>query len=111
MLDAPVSGSISLVEQGKLSIMVGGHRGRLRQPPSRLLEDIGQKVTYIGENGLALSMKLATNISIAVQMLAFAEGLLLADARRYRAVTLAAGVMTQSPIGSPMLQSTGTAGS
>ncbi len=71
MLDAPVSGSISMVEQGKLSIMVGGHRATF-DSAKPLLEDIGQKVTYIGENGLALSMKLATNISIAVQMLALA---------------------------------------
>jgi len=50
MLDAPVSGSISMVEQGKLSIMVGGHRATF-DSAKPLLEDIGQKVTYIGENG------------------------------------------------------------
>jgi 3-hydroxyisobutyrate dehydrogenase-like beta-hydroxyacid dehydrogenase len=48
-------------------------------------------------------LKLAINISLAVQMVAFAEGLLLADRAgvdRERAVE----VMTQSPIGSPMLK-------
>ena len=70
-------GSISMVEQGKLSIMVGGHRATF-DSAKPLLEDIGQKVTHIGENGLALSMKLATNISIAVQMLALAESVVLA---------------------------------
>ncbi len=48
-------------------------------------------------------LKLAINISLAVQMLAFAEGLVLADRAgidRKRAID----VMTQSPIGSPMLK-------
>ena len=48
-------------------------------------------------------LKLAINISLAVQMLAFAEGVLLAERAgidRRRAVE----VMTQSPIGSPMLK-------
>ena len=30
-------------------------------------------------NGLAVSMKIATNLSLAVQMLAFSEGVLLAE--------------------------------
>jgi 3-hydroxyisobutyrate dehydrogenase-like beta-hydroxyacid dehydrogenase len=48
-------------------------------------------------------LKLAINISLAVQMLAFAEGLVLAERAgidRRRALD----VMTQSPIGSPMLK-------
>ena len=41
MIDAPVSGSVSLVEQGKLSVMVGGDRATFdRVKP--LLEDIGK---------------------------------------------------------------------
>jgi len=102
MLDAPVSGSISMVEQGKLSIMVGGHRATFdRAKP--LLEEIGQKVTYIGENGLALSMKLATNISIAVQMLALAESVVLAEKAGVARET-AIEVLTNSAIASPLVQ-------
>ena len=48
-------------------------------------------------------LKLAINISLAVQMLAFAEGLLLAE-RSGIDRQLAADVMTESPIGSPMLK-------
>ena len=48
-------------------------------------------------------LKLAINISLAVQMLAFAEGLLLAE-RAGIDPKLAVEVMTQSPIGSPMLK-------
>jgi 3-hydroxyisobutyrate dehydrogenase-like beta-hydroxyacid dehydrogenase len=102
MLDAPVSGSISMVESGKLSIMVGGNRATFdRAKP--LLEDIGQKVTYIGDNGLALSMKLATNISIAVQMLALAESVVLAEKAGVSRET-AVEVLTNSAIASPLVQ-------
>ncbi|HVG71928.1 MAG TPA: NAD(P)-dependent oxidoreductase [Vicinamibacterales bacterium] len=102
MLDAPVSGSISMVEQGKLSIMVGGPRATF-DSAKPLLEDIGQKVTYIGENGLALSMKLATNISIAVQMLALAESVVLAEKAGVARET-AIEVLTNSAIASPLVQ-------
>jgi len=102
MLDAPVSGSISMVEQGKLSIMVGGHRATF-DSAKPLLEDFNQKVTYIGENGLALSMKLATNISIAVQMLALAESVVLAEKAGVARET-AIEVLTNSAIASPLVQ-------
>ncbi|MGH9239541.1 MAG: NAD(P)-dependent oxidoreductase [Vicinamibacterales bacterium] len=102
MLDAPVSGSISMVEHGKLSIMVGGQRATF-DSAKPLLEDIGQKVTYIGENGLALSMKLATNISIAVQMLALAESVVLAEKAGVARET-AIEVLTNSAIASPLVQ-------
>ncbi len=101
MLDAPVSGSVPQVQAGTLTIMVGGdERAYSRVEP--ILRELGAP-THIGENGQGLVLKLAINISLAVQMLAFAEGLLLADRAgidRKRAVE----VMTQSPIGSPMLK-------
>src|SRR5438128_11765601 len=82
--------------------MVGGERETFdRIAP--LLEDIGPKVTYVGSNGLAVSMKIATNISVAVQMLAFAEGVLLAE-RSGIARDTAVDIITHSAAGSPMLQ-------
>ena len=78
MLDAPVSGSVITLEEGKLSVMVGGDDGDVREALP-ILQDIGPKVTYVGDNGLAVSMKIATNLSLAVQMLAFSEGVLLAE--------------------------------
>jgi 3-hydroxyisobutyrate dehydrogenase-like beta-hydroxyacid dehydrogenase len=102
MLEAPVSGSVSLVEQGKLSIMVGGKRDVLDQVKP-LLDDIGQKVTYIGDNGLALSMKIATNVSIAVQMQALAESVVLAEKAGVPRET-AIDVLTNSAIASPLVQ-------
>jgi len=102
MVDAPVSGSVLTLEQGKLSIMVGGDRETFDRI-KLLLEDIGPKVTYVGSNGLAVSMKIATNISVGVQMLAFAEGVRLAEKSGIARET-AVDVLTHSAIGSPMLQ-------
>jgi len=102
MVDAPVSGSVVTLEQGKLSVMVGGNRSTFdRVKP--LLEDVGPKVTYVGANGLALSMKIAINLSLAVQMLAFSEGVLLAEKSGIARET-AVDVLTHSVIGSPMIQ-------
>jgi len=82
--------------------MVGGRRETFDRV-KRLLEDIGPKVTYVGENGLAVSMKIATNLSLAVQMLAFSEGVLLAEKSGIARET-AVDVLTHSVIGSPMVQ-------
>jgi 3-hydroxyisobutyrate dehydrogenase len=102
LLDAPVSGSVTTLQQGKLSVMVGGRRATFERVKI-LLEDIGPKVTYVGENGLALSMKIATNLSLAVQMLAFSEGVLLAEKSGIARET-AVDVLTHSVVGSPMIQ-------
>jgi len=102
MVDAPVSGSVITLQQGKLSVMVGGRRETFdRLKP--LLEDIGPKVTHVGDNGLALSMKIAINLSLAVQMLAFSEGVLLAE-KSGIAREVAVDVLTHSAVASPMIQ-------
>jgi 3-hydroxyisobutyrate dehydrogenase-like beta-hydroxyacid dehydrogenase len=104
MLDAPVSGSVPQVQAGTLTIMVGGDKqAYARVEP--ILRALGTP-THIGENGQGLVLKLAINISLAVQVLAFAEGLLLAE-RAGIDRRLAIDVMTQSPIGSPMLKARG----
>ena len=102
MVDSPVSGSVTTLQEGKLLVMVGGRRETFDRV-KRLLEDIGPKVTYVGENGLAVSMKIATNLSLAVQMLAFSEGVLLAEKSGIARET-AVDVLTHSVIGSPMVQ-------
>jgi 3-hydroxyisobutyrate dehydrogenase-like beta-hydroxyacid dehydrogenase len=102
MLDAPVSGSVITLEEGKLSFMVGGDRAAFEQARS-ILEAIGPKVTYVGGNGLAVSMKIATNLSLAVQMLAFSEGVLLAEKSGITRET-AVEVLLNSVIASPMVK-------
>ena len=102
MVDAPVSGSVMTLRQGNLSVMVGGRKETFEKLKPLLL-DIGPKVTHVGENGLALVMKIATNLSLAVQMLAFCEGVLLAEKSGIpRAV--AVEVLTNSAIASPMIK-------
>jgi 3-hydroxyisobutyrate dehydrogenase-like beta-hydroxyacid dehydrogenase len=102
MVDAPVSGSVITLQQGKLSVMVGGEQSTFNRVKP-LLEDVGPRVTHVGGNGLALSMKIAINLSLAVQMLAFSEGVLLAEKSGIARET-AVDVMTHSVIGSPMVQ-------
>jgi 3-hydroxyisobutyrate dehydrogenase-like beta-hydroxyacid dehydrogenase len=102
MLDAPVSGSIPQAETGTLAIMVGGDEPTFRVVEP-LLRELGEAVTRIGDHGQGLVLKLAINISLAVQILAFSEGLLLAERDGVDA-KLAAEVMAATPIGSPMLK-------
>jgi len=101
MVDAPVSGSVITLQQGKLSVMVGGTKETFERVKPLLL-DIGPKVTHVGENGLALVMKIATNLSLAVQMLAFSEGVLLAEKSGIPR-EVAVDVLTHSAIASPMV--------
>ena len=101
LLDAPVSGSVPQVQAGTLTIMVGGDDDAYARVEP-ILRELGTP-THIGQNGQGLVLKLAINISLAVQMLAFAEGLLLAE-RGGIDPSAAAEVMAASPIGSPMLK-------
>src|ERR1700691_4807647 len=102
MIDAPVSGSVITLQQGKLSVMVGGRKETFEHLKPLLL-DIGPKVTHVGDNGVALAMKIAVNLSLAVQMLAFSEGVLLAE-KSGIAREVAVDVLTHSAVASPMIQ-------
>lgn len=102
MLDAPVSGSIVTLESGKLSIMVGGDKGVFERVVP-ILQAIGPTVHHVGENGLAVGMKIATNLGLAVQMLAFSEAVLLAEKSGIPR-DLAVEVLTNSVIASPMVK-------
>jgi 3-hydroxyisobutyrate dehydrogenase-like beta-hydroxyacid dehydrogenase len=78
MLDAPVSGSVVTLEQGKLSMMIGGARATYDYALPTL-HAIAPKVQYVGDHGQAVLMKIAINLNLQVQMMAFSEGLLLAE--------------------------------
>jgi 3-hydroxyisobutyrate dehydrogenase-like beta-hydroxyacid dehydrogenase len=109
MLDAPVSGTVATLNEGKLLIMAGG-RKEVFDRVVPLLEDLtsgpitgkGPKVVYLGENGKGLVMKVAMNLALAVHMLAFSESVLLAEKSgipRQAAVE----VITNSAVASPMV--------
>jgi len=102
MMDSPVSGSVVTLEEGRLSVMVGGDAETFEKVKP-ILQDIGPKVTHVGANGLAVAMKIATNLSLAVQMLAFSEGVLLAEKSGIKRET-AVEVLVNSVIASPMVK-------
>jgi len=101
MLDAPISGSPMTLAQGKASIMVGGDRAAFERVKPVLL-DIGAKATYIGENGLAVQMKLAINLVLMVEVIAFGEGIALAE-KGGVAREVAVEAMLNSVVASPVL--------
>jgi 3-hydroxyisobutyrate dehydrogenase-like beta-hydroxyacid dehydrogenase len=102
MLDSPVSGSVATLEQGQLTMMVGGEEVAFKKVEPVLLA-IGMKATYVGESGLAVSLKIATNLNIAAQMLALSEGVLLAEKAGVKR-EIALEVMTNSVIASPLVK-------
>ena len=102
MLDSPVSGSVITLEQGNLSLMVGGDKPIFEQVKPILL-DIGPKVNYVGKNGQAVLMKIAINLNLQVQIQGFYEGLFLA-VKGGIPVETAMEVMLNSVIASPSLK-------
>ncbi|HLX56285.1 MAG TPA: NAD(P)-dependent oxidoreductase [Ktedonobacteraceae bacterium] len=102
MLDAPVSGTVVTLEQGNLSLMVGGDEATFERVKPILL-DIGPKVNYVGANGQAVLMKIAINLNLQVQFVGFCEGLLLAI-KGGVPVETALEVMLNSVIASPALK-------
>jgi 3-hydroxyisobutyrate dehydrogenase-like beta-hydroxyacid dehydrogenase len=100
MLDAPVSGTSITVDDGKASLMVGGDEDAFERARP-VLEAIGPRVFHMGANGTAVTMKIAINLSLAVQMLAFSEGVLLAEKTgisREAAVEAMLGSVIASPM-------------
>lgn len=79
LLDAPVSGSVSLAESGGLTLMVGGEAADLdRARP--VLESLAKTIFHLGPLGAGAVMKLAVNTVIFGLNEALAEGLALAEA-------------------------------
>ena len=77
-LDAPVSGSVSLVEAGNLTIMVGGDGATLdRGRP--VLEALAGKILHVGTLGAGATMKLAVNALVHGLNVALSESLVLAE--------------------------------
>jgi 3-hydroxyisobutyrate dehydrogenase-like beta-hydroxyacid dehydrogenase len=103
MLDAPVSGSVETLEAGLLSVMVGGDEAAFAKVRPYLTDIAPKAQHHVGGNGLAVAMKIASNLSLAVQMLAFSEGILLAEKMGIKR-EVAADVLFNSVIASPMIK-------
>jgi 3-hydroxyisobutyrate dehydrogenase-like beta-hydroxyacid dehydrogenase len=91
-----------MIEQGSATFMVGGDENNFLQVKP-VLESITSKVFYIGKNGQALILKLAINISLAAQIYAFAEGMLLVEKSGID-MDKAVEVIQQSAIASPNIK-------
>jgi 3-hydroxyisobutyrate dehydrogenase-like beta-hydroxyacid dehydrogenase len=102
MLDAPVSGSTMMAEQGTLSIMVGGEES-VHERVQEVLLKVGSRTTHVGPNGAAASLKLAVNIIIGVTMEVLAESIVLAE-RAGVAPEIAVEVLSNSAVASPFLK-------
>jgi 3-hydroxyisobutyrate dehydrogenase-like beta-hydroxyacid dehydrogenase len=103
MLDAPVSGSTITVEQGQASIALGGDAAALERVRPYLLAMAPGGITHVGPLGLAKTMKIATNLGLAVQMLAFCEAVLLAE-KSGISREVAVEALMKSVIASPMVK-------
>lgn len=102
MLDAPVSGSTITVEEGQASFMVGGDPVALERVKPYLLA-MGAAVIHVGPLGLAKAMKIATNLTLPVQMLAFSEAVLVAE-KSGIAREVAVEALLKSVAASPMVK-------
>jgi 3-hydroxyisobutyrate dehydrogenase-like beta-hydroxyacid dehydrogenase len=78
MLDSPISGSPVTVKAGNASVMVGGDASAFERAKPVMLA-IGPKVTHIGASGLACQMKIAVNLLLMVEVIAFGEAIALAE--------------------------------
>jgi 3-hydroxyisobutyrate dehydrogenase-like beta-hydroxyacid dehydrogenase len=103
MLDAPISGSTITVEAGTASIAAGGDAAALERARPYLLAMAPGGITHVGPLGMAKTMKVATNLGLAVQMLAFCEAVLLAEKSGIPR-ELAVEALMKSVIASPMVK-------
>jgi 3-hydroxyisobutyrate dehydrogenase-like beta-hydroxyacid dehydrogenase len=103
MLDAPISGSTITVEAGTASIAAGGDAAALERVRPYLLAMAPGGITHVGPLGLAKTMKIATNLGLAVQMLALCEAVLLAE-KSGIAREVAVEALLKSVIASPMVK-------
>ena len=79
LLDAPVSGSVQLVEQGNLTIMAGGTAEAVSKAQP-VLDALAARVFHVGNRGAGATIKLAVNALVHGLNGALAEALVLAEA-------------------------------
>jgi 3-hydroxyisobutyrate dehydrogenase-like beta-hydroxyacid dehydrogenase len=102
MISAPVSGTVPAAADGSLIIMAGGPLDVVSRIEP-LLYRLGRQVAYVGTPSQALVLKLAINVNLATQILAFSEALLLTEEAGIDRAQ-AASIMTDSIIGSPAIR-------
>ena len=78
LIDAPVSGSVSTVEKGELTIMVGGEPASLERARP-VLEALAARIFHVGALGAGATMKLAVNALVHAIDVGLSEALVLAE--------------------------------
>jgi len=102
LLDAPVSGSVPLVQRGELTFMIGGPAEAIERVRP-VLDELSARVFHLGEHGTGAVMKLAVNAVVHGLNQALAESLVLAEkAGVDRAAAYA--VFAASAIAAPFVQ-------
>ncbi len=99
VLDAPVSGSVQLAQDGKLTIMAGGSEEDLERARP-VFEALASKIFHIGPLGSGAAMKLAVNLVIFGLNQAVSEALVLAESAGIDR-ELAYDVLASSAVGAP----------
>ena len=75
-LDVPVMGGPNVAISGDLVVMASGNKETFEKFKI-ILEKIGNKVFFLGESGVAHSVKLAMNLQITMLALSLSEGIAL----------------------------------
>jgi 3-hydroxyisobutyrate dehydrogenase-like beta-hydroxyacid dehydrogenase len=101
MIDTPVSGSVSTVEAGGLTVMVGGDPAALERARP-VLDPVAARVVHLGAVGTGAAMKLAVNGILHGLNVALCEGLVLAEAAGIARDT-AYDVIAASAAGAPFV--------
>jgi 3-hydroxyisobutyrate dehydrogenase-like beta-hydroxyacid dehydrogenase len=78
LLDAPVSGSVPVVEQGALTVLAGGDLADLERV-SPVLKILAKQIFHVGPSGSGAAMKLAVNTLVHGLNQALSEALVLAE--------------------------------
>jgi 3-hydroxyisobutyrate dehydrogenase/2-hydroxy-3-oxopropionate reductase len=102
IIDAPVSGSVALVEAGKLTIMVGGESAHL-ESARPALEALSARIFHLGPVGAGATVKLAVNALVHATNTALSEALVLAEKAGVERA-LAYEVFAAGAGGSPFVQ-------
>jgi 3-hydroxyisobutyrate dehydrogenase-like beta-hydroxyacid dehydrogenase len=101
LLDAPVSGSVTLAEKGELTVMIGGEAAALERARS-VVDALAARVFHLGSVGAGAAMKLAVNAVIFGLDVALSEALVLAE-RAGVAREAAWDVLQASAVGAPFV--------
>ncbi len=102
LLDAPVSGSVPVVERGELTFLVGGDAEALERVRP-VLAALSTRVFHLGGTGTGATMKLAVNSVVHALNQAIAEALVLAE-RAGVARADAYEVFSASVVGAPFVK-------